>query len=285
MRDWLNLLKETASCWSAHKAPKMGAALAYYTVFSLAPLVILVLSIVSIFYERDAARAQLVREASSFIGSQGAEIIDGILKQGAQNGTNRWSAVIGFLVVLFGASGAFAELQDSLNHIWGVKERTGRAFWIKIKDRLLSFSMIFVIGFLLLVSLLISAAIAAADKYMSGVLPGADMIWQVGNIIIPLAITTILFATIFKVLPDVRIAWRDVWVGGFLTATLFTVGKLLLGFYLGRSAIGSSFGAAGSLIVVLAWVYYSSQILFFGAEFTRVYAERHGTHHGKRREE
>ena len=277
MHDWLSLFRDTFRSWKRHKAPKKGAALAYYTAFSLAPLVVLLLAIVSIFYERDAARAGLIAETGRFMGNQGTEVIDGILKEGANNGKNWWSAAVGFVVVLFGASGVFSELQDSLNEVWEIREREGSTFRNKLKDRLISFSMILGIGFLLLSSLILSSCISAAGKFLPA-FKGSEFMWQMGDTVVALAATTLLFAAIFKVLPDTRVVWSDVWKGALITSVLFTIGKVLLGFYLGRSAVGSSYGAAGSLIVVLAWVYYSAQILFFGAEFTQVYARRNGSH-------
>ena len=253
----------------------MGAALAYYTVFSLAPLVVVALAVLSLVFEAESARTQLVAEFANYIGKEGAGAIEAILAQNARSGSSWWTALIGFAVVLFGASGVFAELQDSLNQIWEVKKQSGHAIRDLLKTRLLSFSMVFAIGLLLLTSLLISAGIAAADKYFGDRLPGADLVWEAANVVVSLIVSTLLFATIFRVLPDVRIAWRDVWIGAALTATLFVIGKTLLGLYLGRSAPGSSYGAAGSLIVILVWVYYSSQILFFGAEFTRAFSMRH----------
>jgi membrane protein len=278
MKQWLSLFRDTFSCWTAHKAPKMGAALAFYSALSLAPLVVLALSMASLVFERDSARTELIAQAASYIGSEGAALIGTILESNAREGANWWKAILGFAVVLFGASGVFGELQDSLNRIWDAQPKTGHAIRNLVKTRLLSFTMVFLIGVLLLASIVASTMISAADKFVSGWLPGTAVLLQLANTVVSLAVVAVLFATVFRVLPDARIGWRDVWLGALLTAVLFVVGKYLLGLYLGKSAVGSSYGAAGSLVVILVWVYYSAQVLFFGAEFTRIYALRHGTH-------
>ncbi|HEX8297227.1 MAG TPA: YihY/virulence factor BrkB family protein [Chthoniobacteraceae bacterium] len=277
MKTFLALLRETYVQWTLHKAPKMGAALAYYTTFSLAPLVILTLSLVTLIFDRETARAGLVTQFNSLVGSEGGAILDTILAQSASQRSGLLGTIIGIGVLLLGASGVFGELQDSLNQLWEIPPKK-RPILAVIKDRLLSFSMVFVIGFLLLVSLVLSALLAAVNKFMDGFLPGLDALWEIGNFAASLVVITLLFAIIFRVLPDVRIAWRDVWIGAALTSLLFAVGKFLLALYIGRSAFESSYGAAGSIIALLLWVFYSSQILFFGAAFTRVYARREGTH-------
>jgi membrane protein len=271
--SFLSVLREAARQWSAHKAPKMGAALSYYTALSLAPLVLLVLSVVSLAVSSETAQAELVAQFNELVGPEGGALVKGILKNAAEGGGGVWATIVGFTVLLLGASAVFGELQDSLNQIWDVPP-SRRPWTEKLKDRALSFAMVFVIGFLLLVSLILSAAISGITKFMSGALPALGMVWELGNTSVSFVVATLLFAIIFRVLPDVRIEWRDVWTGAAITALLFVVGKFLLGLYLGRSAVGSSYGAAGSLIVILLWVYYSSQILFFGAEFTCAYAKQ-----------
>jgi membrane protein len=275
----LSLFSETFKQWNAHKAPKMGAALAYYAILSLAPLVILSLSLMSLLVQRSTAQTEIVDQFSALVGRQGGEMVATILAGTASTTAGVWSAIVGFVVLLIGASGAFGELQDSLNQIWDVKV-ADRPWTAMIKDRLLSFAMVFVIGFLLLVSLLLSAAISAAAKFLQGYLPANGAVWELGNAVVSVLVVTVLFALIFRILPDTYIAWRDVWVGAGLTAALFTIGKFLIGLYLGRAAVSSSYGAAGSLIIILLWTYYTSQILFFGAEFTRVFAHRFGTRQG-----
>lgn len=277
MKQLVSLLKETYTSWSAHKAPKMGAALAYYTAFSLAPLVMLVVGIVSQFIEKNAARQEIVAQFSELVGKEGAAMVESILAHSAKQNAGLWATLIGFGAVLVGASGVFAELQDSLNTIWEAPPRN-RPWLALIRERLLSFAMVFAVGFLVLVSLLLSAAIAALGALLKGWAPGFDVIWESANSGVSLVIVTLMFAALFRFLPDVRIAWRDVWTGAFITAALFVFGKFLLGFYIGRSALASAYGAAGSLIIVLVWVFYSAQIFFFGAEFTRAFARRHGSH-------
>lgn len=279
-KSLLSLFKETFQQWNLHKAPKMGAALAYYAVLSLAPLVILVLSLMSVLVQKADARQEIVAQFSNLAGQQGGEMVDTILASVSSSKAGLWSAIVGFIVLLFGASGAFGELQDSLNQIWDVKV-ADRPWTAMVKDRLLSFAMVFVIGFLLLVSLLLSAGIAAAAKFLKGYIPANGLVWELVNASLSLLVITVLFALLFRILPDTYIAWRDVWVGAVLTAALFTVGKFLIGLYLGQAAVASSYGAAGSLIIILLWTFYSSQILFFGAEFTRVFAHRFGTRQGK----
>jgi membrane protein len=273
---FFRLLKETAISWDAHKAPKMGAALAYYTAFSLAPLVVLVVGIVGLFVEHDAARAEIVAQFSALLSKDGGATVESILKHSAKQEAGWLATIVGSIVLLIGASGVFGELQDSLNAIWEVPPR--ERVWITlIRERLLSFAMVFALGFLVLVSLLLSAAIAAMGIYLKRWMPGIDFFWESANSIVSIAIVTLLFASLFRLVPDVKIAWRDVWGGAFLTAALFVLGKFLLGFYIGRSAFASTYGAAGSLIIVLFWVYYSAQIFFFGAEFTRAYARTCGS--------
>jgi membrane protein len=273
----LSLFADTFRQWNLHKAPKMGAALAYYAVLSLAPLVILVLSLMSLLVRREEARAEVVGQFASLAGQQGAAMVETILTSAASPKAGIIGTVVGFVVLLVGASGAFGELQDSLNQIWEVPVAE-RPWTAMIKDRLLSFAMVFVIGFLLLVSLVLSAGLAAAAKFMRGYLPGTEELWQLANAGASFLVIAVLFALIFRVLPDTRIAWRDVAVGAGLTALLFTVGKFLIGLYLGQAAVASSYGAAGSLVIILLWTFYSAQILFFGAEFTHVFAKRYGTH-------
>lgn len=274
----LSLLKQTASEWMEDDAPSLGAALAYYTVFSLAPLMTIAIAIAGFFFGKEAAQGQIFDELRVLLGEEGGKAVEEMVQSAnAQPTTGVVATIISVIVLLFGASGVFGQLQASLNTIWGVKPKPGRGVLGMIQDRLLSFGFTLVVGFLLLVSLLLTAGIALVADWMGGLLPGSETLAQILNIVLSLAMITLLFATIFKFLPDAKIAWRDVWIGAFLTALLFTIGKLALGIYLGKSGVASSYGAAGSLIVLLLWVYYSSQILFFGAEFTQVYANRFGS--------
>ena len=276
----LALLKETFAAWNEHKAPKMGAALAYYTTFSLAPLLVIVVGVVGLALKQDRAREEIVAQFSDLVGKEGGTTVNTILSQAATQDTGLWAALIGLVVLLIGASGVFAELQDSLNTIWEVPPRA-RNWSALVRDRLISFALVFALGFLVLVSLLLSAGVAALGAFMKDRVPGFDAVWEGANSLVLFAVVTLLFAALFRFLPDIKIAWRDVWTGAGLTAALFIVGKFLLGFYIGHSAFASAYGAAGSLVIVLVWVFYSAQIFFFGAEFTRAFARRHGSLCGK----
>jgi membrane protein len=259
-------------------APTLGAALAYYTVFSLAPLMTIAIAMAGFFFGKEAAQGQIFDELRVLLGEQGGKAVEEMVQSAnAQPTAGIVATIISIVMLLVGASGVFGQLQASLNTIWGVKPKPGRGVLGIIQDRLLSFGFTLVVGFLLLVSLLLTAGIALVADWVGGLMPGSETIAQMLNILFSLAMITLLFAMIFKFLPDAKIAWRDVWVGAFITAALFTIGKFALGIYLGKSGVASSYGAAGSLIVLLLWVYYSSQILFFGAEFTQVYANRFGT--------
>jgi len=279
LRRLFDLLKETVQEWNEDKASRLAAALAYYTVFSLAPLLILVLALAGAVLGEEAAKGQLVGQIQGLVGRDGAELIETTIQGAHRPGENSGviASVISVAVLIFGATGVFAQLQESLNTIWEVTPKPGRQVKGFLQQRFLSFGMILGIAFLLLVSLVVSAGLAALNSYMSHLLPGIDFLWIVLNWVISLAVVTLLFALMFKFLPDAKIAWTDVTVGAFITALLFTIGKSLIGIYLGNSSFGSTYGAAGSLVVLLAWVYYSAQILFFGAEFTQVYARRYGS--------
>jgi membrane protein len=275
-RETLELFKDTFSNWNKDHAPRLGAALAYYTVFSLGPLLIIVIAIAGLVFGAEAAQGQIVGQMQGLVGEQGAVFIQAAIESASQPRSSVIASVIGIVTLLLGALGVFAQLQDALNVIWDVTPKPDRGWRGLIEDRLLSFSMILVVGFLLLVSLLASTALAAFFKYVGGVVPMTAVVAEGVNFFVSFAVITLLFALIFKYLPDARIAWSNVWIGAAMTALLFTIGKVILGIYLGNSAVSSAYGAAGSLVVVLVWVYYSAQILFFGAEFTKVYANRYG---------
>jgi membrane protein len=274
----LSLLKQTASEWMEDDAPTLGAALAYYTVFSLAPLMTIAIAMAGLFFGKEAAQGQIFDELRVLFGEEGGKAVEEVVQSAnAQPAAGVVATIISVIILLFGASGVFGQLQASLNTIWGVKPKPGRGVLGIIRDRLLSFGFTLVVGFLLLVSLLLTAGIALVADWVGGLMPGSEAVAQILNVVFSLVMITLLFAMIYKFLPDAKIAWRDVWIGAFLTALLFTIGKFALGIYLGKSGVASSYGAAGSLIVLLLWVYYSSQILFFGAEFTQVYANRFGS--------
>ncbi len=259
-------------------APTLGAALAYYTVFSLAPLLIISIAISGFVLGEEAASGQIFAQLRMILGDQSGKAIQDIVQSaGSKPEGGVIAAMTGLATLLFGASGVFGQLQTSLNLIWGVEGKPGRGVLRIVKDRFLSFSFILVVGFLLLVSLLLSTSITFVADWMGGVASGTVIVAQALNLGLSLVIITALFALIFKVLPDASIAWKDVWFGAFLTSLLFTVGKYFLGLYLGTSSMSSAYGAAGSLIVLLLWVYYSAQIVFMGAEFTKVWSHRNGS--------
>ncbi|MEH2198342.1 YihY/virulence factor BrkB family protein [Nostoc sp.] len=270
------LFQETFKEWSEDKASRLAAALAYYTIFSIAPLLIIVIAIAGAVFGEEAARGQIVGQIQGLVGIEGAKFLESAIQNANQPKTGAIASIISIVVLLVGATGLFTELQDAMNTIWEVKPKPGRGVTNIIRLRILSFAMVIGIGFLLLVSLVISTALTTLVTYFSNLLPGVDFLWQLVNFLLSFAITTVLFGLIFKVLPDVEIAWSDVLVGASLTSVLFSIGRFLLGQYLGNGSFGSAYGAAGSLVVILAWVNYAAQILFFGAEFTQVYARRYG---------
>lgn len=271
------LFQETFKEWSEDKASRLAAALAYYTIFSIAPLLIIVIAIAGAVFGEEAARGQIVGQIQGLVGEEGAKFIQTAITNANKPQTGAIASIISIVVLLVGATGLFTELQDALNTIWEVKPKPGRGVINMIRLRFLAFAMVIGIGFLLLVSLVVSTGLSALVTYFSNLLPGVDFLWQIISFIVSFAITTLLFGLIFKVLPDVKIAWSDVLIGATLTSFLFSIGRFLLGQYLGNGSFGSTYGAAGSLVVILAWVNYAAQILFFGAEFTQVYARRHGS--------
>lgn len=257
---------------------RLSSSLAYYAIFSLAPLLVIVVSIAGFVFGEEAARGQLAQEIATLAGAGAGDAIQAAVHSSASHQTSGVLAkIIGSAVLLFGASTVFAELKDALNIIWGVIVRPGRPFLTMVRDRFFSFSIVLAIGFLLLISLVISILLAALGMYMSGRLQLPSAIWQAWDFLISFMVVSCLFAMIFKLLPNVLIGWRDVWLGSVSTAFLFTVGKFVIGYYLAASSIASSFGAAGSVVIVLVWIYYSACILFFGAEITKVYARKFGS--------
>jgi membrane protein len=278
LKDIRDLIKATIKEWGEDKAPRLAAALAYYTVFSIAPLLVLVIAITGFIIGNNVTiRQQVIQQVQATVGQQGAESVSQLIESTSVPQTGILATVIGIFTLLLGATGLFGQLQDALNTIWDVKPKPNRGILGMIKDRFLSFTMVLGVCFLLLVSLVVSAGLSILNNYFSNLLGGAGIIAQVINFVVSTAIITLIFGLIFKILPDVEVRWRDVWIGALVTALLFTIGKTALGFYLGRSAAASAYGAAGSLVILLLWVYYSAQILFLGAEFTQVYARRYGT--------
>ena len=271
------LLKDTFTAWSKDKVPRHGAALAYYTILSLVPLLVVIIAMIGLIFGRDAAQGYILEQIGSLVGTQSAEAIKEMIQRASQPSTGIIATSVATVTLLAGASGVFAQLQDSLNSLWGVEPKEGRGIWGVIRDRFVSVGTLLGTGFLLLVSLVLSAALSAVGKWFGGWLPAPEFVLQGLELILSLAVITGLFALIFKVLPDAEVAWNDVWVGAVLTALFFTIGKFAIGLYLGKSDVGSAYGAAGSLVILLVWVYYSAQILLFGAEFTQVHANKLGS--------
>jgi membrane protein len=273
-----SLLKQTFSEWLEDKAPQLGAALAYYTVFSLAPLVLLLLAIVGFLFHNDPAGTwrKISEQMSYFLDKSAIDVVGEIAQKASQPNKSMPATIIGILLALFGASGVFGQLQDALNTIWGVKAKPGNSIGTFLRARFLSFAMVAGVCFLLLVSLVFESVLKSFSQYVQAMFPGGIVIALVVYSIFDLAVVVLLFACIFKFLPDVKIQWRDVWIGAVMTAIFFAIGKWALGLYLGSGTAASAYGAASSLITLLLWIYYSSQILLFGAEFTQVYAARAG---------
>jgi membrane protein len=280
----LPLAKEAASSWVDDYAPSMGAALAYYTMFSVAPLLLIVISVAGLVFGRDAATGEIFNQLRGLMGEQGAEAIQSLLQSVNKPTEGIVATVIGTVVLLIGATSVFGELQDALDRIWRApaRDRSG-GVWSLLRARLLSFGMIMGIGFLLMVSLVLSAALSALSNWWAPVFAGWELVAQALNFLVSFALVTAVFALIYKIMPRVHVAWRDVWTGAAVTSLMFTLGKFLIGLYIGRSTVTSAFGAAGSLAVVLVWVYYSAQIFLLGAEFTWVYAHTYGSRKGQPR--
>jgi membrane protein len=276
----IRVVKEAVKDWSDDNAPRLGAALSYYTIFSIAPLLLISIAVAGLVFGREAAQGRIVAQIQGLVGMGAAEGIQAMLDNARKPGEGVLAAVFGAVALLFGAGGAFNELRGALDVIWEIPPRKGGGIQALMRERLASFGMVLVVGFLLLVSLVVSAAISLLE--VKGTFPGSGVVLQVVNNAISVAVITVLFALIFKYLPDAHppVAWKDIWIGALITSVLFTLGKFAIGLYLGRSGVASAYGAAGSLVLLLVWVYYSAQILFFGAELTQVYARRHGSRLG-----
>lgn len=267
-----NLLRQTIQEWVNDDISTHAAALAYFTVFAIAPTLIIAVAVAGLAFGPDAARHEIQAQLQGVVGDAGAVVIEDMMASAAKPSEGVLATIISIFVLIFGATGVFAELQSALNTIWDIKPRISNGVLAFLRNRFLSFSMVVGVGFLLLVSLVMSAGVAALGKML-----GESFVWQVANFVISYGVITVLFAMIYKVLPDVHVEWKDVWMGAAVTAALFNIGKLAIGLYLGRSVVASTYGAAGSLAVLLLWVYYSALVLFLGAEFTQVYARRHGS--------
>jgi membrane protein len=271
-------LKKVISEWIEDEPFSLAAALSYYTLFSLAPLLTIAIAVAGFFFGQEAAQNQVVHTIQGMVGEESAKAIQDMIRNASEKpGSGIISTAISIVVLLFGAGGVVGQLQTSLNQIWGVAPKPGQGIWGFVRQRFISFAMVLSIGFLLLVSLVVSAVLAGISTWLSGVMGGMAIVGHALDIVISFGFVTLLFALIYKFLPDAKIHWKDVWIGAALTSILFTVGKSLIGLYLGSSGVTSVYGAAGSLITVLLWVYYSSLIFFLGAEFTQVYAAEYGS--------
>ena len=277
MTGFWAILSATVGDWYEDRAQRLGAALAYYTVFALAPTIVLVIAVAALVLGHEAARDEILRQTHELVGEQGAKAVESWIATARDPGASSKAIGLGLVTLVFGLWGVFGELQDALNTIWGVTPKAGRGVLDMIRQRFWSFALVIGTGFLLLVSLAISTWISILTKYFWYLLPLPGPALEAVNVVVSFGVITVLFALTFKLLPDVDIAWRDVWLGAAVTALLFTVGKLVIGLYLGKSGVASAFGAAGSLVVILVWVYYSAQILYFGAEFTKVWTRRRGS--------
>lgn len=277
MRDYGWIVNNAAEEWQRDKAARLGAALAYYAAFSIGPLLLLVVSAAGMVFGEEAAQGRLIDQLGALMGPEGAAAVQAMLAGAKNTQTGTVATILGLVMLIVGAAGAFGAIQDALNTVWQVQPRADRGFWAIVHDRFLSFSMVLGSGFLLLVSLVISAALAA----MSSLLCGFEQISLPANVLhaaASLTVITVLFAMIFKYLPDATVPWRDVWFGAIVTSILFAIGKFSIGWYLGHSSVASTFGAAGSLAVLMVWLYYSAQIFLFGAELTKAFSLRSGRH-------
>jgi membrane protein len=279
MKSYLSLFKQTFQEFGQDKAPRLGAALAYYTVFSIGPLLLIAISIAGLVWGEEAAQGQISTQLKNVLGANVASSVETMVAGAAKEKSGIIATIIGVATLMFGASGVFGQLKDALDTIWNVEPKKSEGIMGFIKDRFLSMAMVLGVGFLLLVSLILDAVIAGMGDYL-GRIVGGESVLHVIQLVLSYVFVTVLLAAIFKFLPDIRITWRDVWLGAVFTSVLFVAGKYALGLYLGRAAVGSSYGAAGSLVVLLIWVYYSAQIVFFGAEFTQVYTRQRGSMKG-----
>jgi len=271
----VRMLGTAVKSWWADNVPRLGASLAYYTLFSLAPILVIAIAIAGLVFGEEAVRGQIVTQIDQLVGHDGAVAVQGLVEGASRRETGGIVAtIIGSITFLIAATGAFLELQAALNTIWRVKPKPGVNVEAFLLDRLRSFGLVVAMGFLLLVSLAVSAALSALGAWVSRSAPGWPLVWQVVNVLVSLSVITAVFAMVYRFLPDVKLRWRDVWMGAFVTALLFSAGKQLIGLYLGQSSTASSYGAAGSAVVLLLWVYYSAQVILLGAEFTRVYTRR-----------
>lgn len=281
MKRIFALFKKTWTEFSDDKAQRLGAALAYYTIFSLGPILLIAVSIAGLVFGKEAAQGRIASELQGVFGANVATQLNTMIASAGKKGTGTIAMIIGIVTLLLGAAGVFGQLKDALNTIWNVEPKKSGGIMTTIRQRFLSMAMVLGVGFLLLVSLVIDAAISAMGHWISARFPGGETLFQIIQLLVSLGVITVLFAMIFRYLPDTDIEWRDVWLGAGFTAFLFVIGKFALGLWLGKGSVGSAYGAAGSLVILLVWIYWSAQILFFGAEFTQVYANAHGSRIGQ----
>lgn len=280
MRPW-KLAKDTISNFMADGALSQGAAIAYYTIFSIAPVLVIAIAVAGLAFGEEAAQGAIVSQLGGLMGTQSADAIQAMIRSASNHKSGIIATILGIGTLILTASGVFGQMQTALNAIWKAEPKAGLSRLVKA--RVASLGLVAALGFLLMVSLVVSAALSAVDSYLNGILPGAHILLQAVNFVLSVVLIAVLFAAIYKILPDKQIAWRDVLVGALATSLLFTIGKSLIGLYIGHSNIASSYGGAGAFVVVLLWIYYSSQIFLLGAEFTHVYAETHGSRAGPQR--
>lgn len=275
--SWWKTLRQVMTNWGVHRCSAQSAALAFYTIFSLAPVLVVVITLAGAIWGKEAVRGQIFDEFKGLMGPEAALLVQEVLKSAARPAAGRIAAIVGGVTLLLGATAVFGQLQDALNTVWSVAPKPGATFTTLLRKRLHSFALVIGIGFLLAVSLVLSAGLTGFSRYLERRLELPVDFLQVANFLVSFVVVTLLFAMTYRILPDVKIDWRDVWLGSLLTALLFVVGKTLIGLYLGRTGVASAYGAAGSLVVILLWVYYSALIFFFGAEFTRVHSRQFRT--------
>lgn len=283
IKRFFRLARKSVQAWMDDYASSIGAAIAFYTVFSLAPLMLIVIGVAGFFWGEEAVRGELMRQVSTMVGESGAQAVEAVVQSGANEPQQGMVAtIVSVTFLLIGATRVFAELQSALDRIWKVpaREKT-TGIWKLVRARLLSFGLVLSLAFLLLVSLVVSTVLSALGSWAGALLPGWELILQILNTLVSFGILTVLFAMIFKFMPQADVAWKDVWTGAFVTALLFELGKLVIGLYVGKSAVASSYAAAGSLVIVLLWVYYAAQVFLLGAEFTWVYANEQGSRAGR----
>jgi membrane protein len=275
MSRWWSPLQETGNRWLEHKDARLGAALAYYSIFSLGPLIVIAIAVAGLVFGAEAVQAQVFGALHGLLGDSGTQAIDAMLKGANRPREGLFAALLGVGTLVFAAVGVVVQLKDALNTVWEVETPPGSGIWRFVRTYIWSLAGVLSVGFLLLISMLLTAALSAAGKYIAPYLPEATL--QIAGLLASFAVIAVLFAMMFKWLPDTPIAWRDVWLGAILTAALFEVGKFLIGLYIGKQGLESTYGAAASIVVVLIWIYYSAQLVLMGAEFTNVYARRYGS--------